>query len=175
MHVQSFAFLSALALAVTAQPVHVVAEESNVQERATGCVPAVVFAVRGSDDQQTTLGYNPRYSDLPEGMTNAANAVINKNGGGSLRPLNYPAIAASQQNLDSGDYQRSVNQGISTLQQDIVNYVNQCPSGKVFVLGYSQGAQVTSSALAGAPNYPPLKAHGRRKLHVIKTMSSNSC
>ncbi|EME45634.1 carbohydrate esterase family 5 protein [Dothistroma septosporum NZE10] len=179
MHVPSIALFGGLALSAMASPLpdsassagfDAVSDVSDVEKRATTCVPAVVFAVRGSDDQQTTPGYNPRYSELPSGMTAAANAVISKNGGQSstgLRPLNYTAISATQTNLANGWYQQSVNGGIGALQQVIVDYVNQCPTGKIFVMGYSQGAQVTSSALAGSPAFAPLKAKGRLTAGVI--------
>nr|POE56391.1 acetylxylan esterase 2 [Quercus suber] len=179
MHFQSLTLLSALAVSAFATPVpdsasaanfDAAAEARDVEKRAQPCVPAVVFAVRGSDDQQTTLGFNPRYNQLPSGMTAAANAVFSKNGGDAstgLRPLNYPAISASQTNLANGNYGRSVDQGIGALQQVIVDYVNQCPTGKIFVMGYSQGGQVTSGALAGNPSHAPLKAKGRLTAGVI--------
>lgn len=133
---------------------------------------AVVFAVRGSDGNWNSLANDPAYNQLPSGMTAVANDVIAKAGSGYLMPIMYPSINPSQENLSNGNYQRSVAIGTNNLQQAILSYVNACPNGKIFVEGYSQGAQVVSGALGGCTpgwcSYAPIKAHNRSKSTVLR-------
>lgn len=138
------------------------ASPMRLEERSAKCPPAVVFAVRPTDTNQTTLGYNPRYNILPTAMNDTANAVVKKAGGKSyVDYIQYPAI-----NPATGMYPQSVQMGITALQGAITNYTNECPVGQVFVMGYSQGAQVMSSALGGSPPLS-LAAQARSKPLVI--------
>ena len=132
----------------------VVASPIALEKRVQCTTGAVVFAVRGSDSSRLSDNVNPTYSQLPSGMTAAANAVIPKAGSGYVQAVAYPAAAGSTQY-----YTRSVDDGIHALQDNILAYINACPSGKIFVLGFSQGAQVMTGALAGSTVADPVKAH----------------
>lgn len=46
----------------------------------------------------------------------------------------------------------------------IYNYIHACPNGDIFVLGFSQGAQVTTDALAGIADAAALNIHGQRNV-----------
>lgn len=128
---------------------------------------AVVFAVRGSDGNWDSLSTDPAYNQFPSGMNAVANFAIGKAGSGYMQAIPYPAIVASSENLANGNYQQSVAIGTNALQQAILSYVDACPNGKIFVEGYSQGAQVVSGALGGCtPGFcsnAPIKAHNRSK------------
>lgn len=131
---------------------------------------AVVFGVRGSDTHNS-LDTDPAYDQLPSGMNDAATAVIKQAGGDSTNSyytaVPYPAITPSAENLQNGMYTESVAIGINETQSLITQYVNNCPDGKVFVLGFSQGAQVVSGALGGCtPGFcsnTGVDAHDRSK------------
>lgn len=140
------------ALAAVASPV-------SLQKRVACTNGAVVFAVRGSDPNWSSLSVDPQYADIGTPMTDVANAIISKAGGGSLHAIQYPAINPPTNGYQ--DYQQSVNMGIQALQNAVISYVNSCPNGRIFIMGYSQGGQVVSGALAGSQVAGPLKVHGR--------------
>lgn len=126
---------------------------------------AVVYCVRGSDPTWESDSPDPNYNQLPQGMTDTANAIVQKHGG-YVVPISYPSIDASSANENDGKYQQSVQMGVNALHDAIVNYVAACPTqGKVFVLGYSQGAQVVSGVLGGCQSSfcsnQPIDAHRR--------------
>lgn len=134
---------------------------SPIEKRVQCTNGAVVFAVRGSDPNWSSLDTNPNYAQLPSGMTNVANAIISKAGSGYLQAVAYPAINPPTNNYQ--DYEPSVQDGVKALTNDILSYINACPQGKVFVMGYSQGAQVVDSALGGTSQNSPIDAHSRSK------------
>lgn len=159
MRLMQVSYLTALTVPLT------MGSPLSRQRRVTCTDEAVVFALRGSDPAQSTLGPNPRYNDLPAGMTNTANGVISKAGGNSyLQPIQYPAVKPDPPS--NSLYKQSVSQGAQALKTAILDYVDNCPKGKIFILGYSQGAQVTSITLGGNE---PLPAGARGKSGSCKT------
>lgn len=153
MHFQQSTILASAGLLATT------AFASPIEKRVQCTNGAVVFAVRGSDPNWSSLDTNPAYNQLPQGMTNVANAIISKAGSGYLQAVAYPAINPPTNNY--ADYDPSVQDGVKALTNDILAYVNACPNGKIFVMGYSQGGQVVSSALGGTSENSAIKAHNR--------------
>ena len=113
MHFQQLAAIAALATTALSLP-------SGLEKRSQTCTNgAVVFVVRGSDLQQETLGYNPRYNQQPVGTVNTANAIIQKAGGNSyMSSIQYPAIDPA-----SGQYGQSVQDGVAAIQGAILDYI----------------------------------------------------
>ncbi|KAF7547845.1 hypothetical protein G7046_g8878 [Stylonectria norvegica] len=59
-----------------------------------------------------------------------------------IQALDYPAQLEP--------YLPSQTQGVATLTEVVRNYVVQCPTSKIVLLGYSQGAHVIADMLCGA-------------------------
>jgi hypothetical protein len=57
---------------------------------------------------------------------------------------------------ENTDVSKSVPIGVADAQRLITNYHSACPKGKIVLMGYSQGAIVTGSTLAGGPAYVPI-------------------
>lgn len=62
----------------------------------------------------------------------------------SADPVDYPARLD-----DERIYLGSVMQGTRNARQQIEDYAAKCPSGKIVLVGYSQGAQVVGDAVCG--------------------------
>ena len=77
-----------------------------------------------------------------EGSVGAITAQIQSLiAGSSSEGIVYPATLE--------DYQSSESQGAAAMVQAITDYVQACPTSKIALLGYSQGAQVIGDALGG--------------------------
>jgi hypothetical protein len=57
---------------------------------------------------------------------------------------------------ENTDVSKSVPVGVADAQRLITNYHAVCPNNKIVLMGYSQGAIVSGSALAGGPAYVPI-------------------
>ncbi|KAJ5115839.1 hypothetical protein N7456_000187 [Penicillium angulare] len=75
-------------------------------------------------------------------VTKGIAAQIN---GSIATPILYPATEGNPV------YFESVANGTLLLRNALTDYVQKCPDSKIAVLGYSQGAQVTTNALCGMP------------------------
>ncbi|CAI4212382.1 unnamed protein product [Parascedosporium putredinis] len=74
---------------------------------------------------------------------NLGQAVAGLIPGSRVQGVDYPA------SLDNPGYFDSVKNGTKTLRDNLVEYAAACPNGKVAVMGYSQGAQITANAICG--------------------------
>lgn len=70
-----------------------------------------------------------------------ANNVSDKISGSVVVPLEYPATISN--------YSTSEAAGVEALTDLLTSYIALCPSAKIALLGYSQGAQVTADTLCG--------------------------
>ncbi|KAL7963774.1 carbohydrate esterase family 5 protein [Trichoderma compactum] len=61
-------------------------------------------------------------------------------------PVDYPATLS--------DYETSEGDGVKAMQLLINNYSQACPGNKIAILGYSQGAQVSSDSVCGSAGEP---------------------
>jgi acetylxylan esterase len=110
--------------------------------RATCYSGVYVIGARGSEEAagfgSTASVVNGVLADIP--------------GSGSVA-LDYPASV-----LDPV-YPDSVTDGINALITLVNNYVSSCPGGKIVLVGFSQGGNVITDALAGGVDKPtPLPA-----------------
>jgi len=96
-----------------------------------GCASGVhIIAARGSTEPQG------------EGPLQNVSALIEQSIPGSDdAAVIYPA--------DLVPYESSEEQGVTNMTQMITSYVQQCPSAKIVLLGYSQGGQIVGDILNG--------------------------
>lgn len=103
----------------------------------------------------------------------------------SIEALDYPAISISDSFgfvLLTGDYDRSVAEGVDALHHRLEAIASTCPLTDVVLVGYSQGAQVIKLALEGAtPRHrvaavvllaDPTRSIAERALHRLGDVSA---
>jgi len=74
-------------------------------------------------------------------------AILRKIPGSEATVVIYP---------ESTDVKTSVPIGVAATQKLLTDYYHACPRSRTVLVGYSQGAIVTGSALAGGPAYVPV-------------------
>jgi len=94
------------------------------------CPPSHLIVARGSLE-----------SPGPGSMATLAEKIIAANPGTTVESIEYPAT------IDN--YATSSVNGTMATEQQLTAFVQKCPSSKVAMLGFSQGAQVVGDALAG--------------------------
>lgn len=93
------------------------------------------------------------------------NAILAKIPGSSASAVSYPA---------SPDINNSIAAGVKDTQQQITDYYNACPSGKIVLMGYSQGASVVGNAIAGGGQpVPPSAAPGPAATPISQSIGAN--
>jgi hypothetical protein len=114
----------ALATVAVATPAHAVASSG-------GCAQVSIITARASTES------------AGEGITGAlVTQVVNASAQTVSRAsVSYPATL--------NNYNNSSLQGINALKTQLTNLVNSCPNTKVVLMGYSQGAHVSTDVLAG--------------------------
>lgn len=75
-------------------------------------------------------------------LANISTRVMEQLPGSNAEAVVYPAT------LDG--YQNSEGQGVAAMTQLVNSYAQACPSSKVVLMGYSQGAQVTADTVCGS-------------------------
>lgn len=117
-----------------------------------GCVDVHIVGVRGS-------GQSAGFGGQAGGVVDGIEAALTGRGlSVTSEALDYPAISVSDSFglvLLTGGYDASVSQGIDALRATLGSTEPSCPSTEFLLVGYSQGAQVIKSALAGIqPSFP---------------------
>lgn len=116
----SFAFV-AVAAAVPA----------SLESRQTTCAAGVhLIVARGT--------FEPQGHSLQDPIVSA---IVNKIPGSDATQVVYPASPI--------DITGSLASGVANAQQQINDYVAACPSSKIVLMGYSQGAQVIGDSISG--------------------------
>lgn len=112
---------------------------SFIPPKARDCAPVMFVGVRGSG--QT--------ADQYEGLGSTVLAVKQRLAGYfpgmSTDPIGYTATKVDLGNLlgsYGSDYVESVNNGIAALKGDLAYIFKYCPTAKIVIAGYSQGAHV---------------------------------
>jgi Cutinase len=108
--------------------------------RQSGCASGVhIIAARGSTEPQ---GEGP--------LQNVSSLIEQSIPGSNDIAVVYPA--------DLVPYESSEEQGVTNMTNMITSYVQQCPTGKIVLLGYSQGGQIVTDVLGGGSygGTPPL-------------------
>ncbi|KAA1418180.1 cutinase family protein [Mumia zhuanghuii] len=101
---------------------------------AVTCKPFTFIGVRGTEDgQQASMG-----TRLPTAQL----AFTQKKGAANVQSdyVSYPA---------SFNYLASMSSGRTALKAKITAYVNGCPSTKIALVGYSQGAHIVGDVVVG--------------------------
>ena len=116
------------------------------------CADVHIIGIRGS-------GQSAGYGDQAAGVVDGIEAALMRRGiSVTAEPLDYPAISVSDSLglvLITGAYDASVRAGTDELRATLDAMDPLCPSTEFVLVGYSQGAQVIKSALAGIqPSIP---------------------
>lgn len=114
---------------------------------ADGCADVSVIGARGSGQ----VGYGSQVGDVVAGIVSDAERI-----GLSVddTPLDYPAISLADSfglALFTGEYDRSVETGVTALTGELDRIRADCPSSRIVLIGYSQGAQVIKQTMASRP------------------------
>lgn len=122
----------------------------------TTCADIVLLGVAGSGDR--TPAKMKSFGGYGETVHNVLNRIESDIKTSSYRTtrvttykkeaLNYPAAGLPKKLSEVAPYVKSADTGVTKLRDRITYYRKTCPSAKVVVVGYSQGAWVTHAALA---------------------------
>ncbi len=110
------------------------------------CSMVHVIGARGSGQPS---GFGDQVGPVVTSIT-AATTSIGRSA--TFEALDYPAISISDSlglALINGEYDASVRAGVNALWAAIGRVSRACPSTDIVLVGYSQGAQVIKTALAG--------------------------
>ena len=113
------------ALAVEATPALAVAAP------ASPCATASTLVARASTEKQGPGAIGALSEEIQKGVT----ATV------SERSVVYPAALSP--------YEPSVVKGDEAIKKELTEQVEKCPSQKIVLLGYSQGAQIVGDVLGG--------------------------
>jgi len=113
------------------------------------CTAVTLYGVRGSGEPIS----GPYGMSTTVGNTVARAVAEIRGKGRSVRALNVPYEAAAVDTIvsDPSRFQNSMHIGQLLLNSMITKRVKQCPGTRIGVVGYSQGAGVTSETLRGLP------------------------
>ena len=95
------------------------------------CATVHVIAARGSTEPAGTGVIGSLVTDIQSGVS----ATV------SMQAVNYPALLFP--------YDQSSTAGDTAVKQELTAEVQQCPSQRIVLVGYSQGAQIIGDAIAG--------------------------
>ncbi|CAG8155082.1 unnamed protein product [Penicillium olsonii] len=76
------------------------------------------------------------------------NGLLSAYSGATAEAISYPACGG-QASCGSVSYSSSVSQGIAAVASAVNAYNKECPSTKLVLVGYSQGAEIIDAALCG--------------------------
>lgn len=112
---------------------------------ADGCSDVAIIGASGSG--QTG------YGEQVEAVVDAVVREVGRSGMSvTAGPIDYPAVSISDNfglALFNGDYNRSVGIGAANLVDRLDTLARDCPATRIVLIGYSQGAQVVKTAMAG--------------------------
>jgi cutinase len=139
-------FITATVLASTCLASVAVATPAEAAARVvtTGCAKVTIIGARGSGQFLGTAGLGQLSGFGPQVANAATNAVSRLSPLTTVRydRLLYPAVDADFYQFRSGAYAASVASGIARLNVQVAYFVRTCPSTKIFLIGYSQGAEI---------------------------------
>lgn len=112
---------------------------------ADGCSDVAIIGASGSGQ----TGYGEQVESVVDVL---ARGAAQSGMSVTAQPLDYPAVSISDNfglALFNGDYNRSVGIGAANLADRLDALRRDCPATQVVLIGYSQGAQVVKTAMAG--------------------------
>jgi acetylxylan esterase len=98
--------------------------------RQAPCPPSHLIVARGSTEPPG-----------PGLLITLADKVMAMNPGTTMETIVYPATLEN--------YENSAANGTQAVQQQLTSFVQKCPSSKIAMMGFSQGAQIMGDALGG--------------------------
>lgn len=149
-------------LSVLGRPLASVLIAATIATANAQCYSGVyMILARGTDE--------PQGGSILETVAAAVEAAVPNS---AASEVVYSAITGS-------GFYGSVADGVNNAQQQMQDYYNQCPTSKMVVMGYSQGALVTSGTMAGtslggsyiAPLASNIGDNGE-SMHFCKQMTS---
>lgn len=149
------ATLAALTAFTTSSPI------ISPRQQPTCVSGAYILHARGSTETEAEDATLPVVAEIMAAVPNSAE-----------QDIEYPAVIIS----DDSFYSSSVRDGINDLISKIEAYVSACGVGsQIVLLGYSQGGNVISSALAGGLVHPvPLGMSYRKYSKLISPFEPRS-
>ncbi|KAL9119013.1 MAG: hypothetical protein Q9187_004433 [Circinaria calcarea] len=128
-----------------------------IEQREAACTPIHIIAARGSTE-----------APGPGAIGSLATLIQAANPGTDLESITYPALLGkiewrprkivgsmlTRTNVVPYDFSSSA--GTAAVSSQLTAYVRRCPSSKVVLLGYSQGAHILLDSLCGGGGYPGL-------------------
>jgi Tol biopolymer transport system component len=112
------------------------------------CGDLKFFGARGSGQASNDHGgYGKEIASTLTFVENLLPARTNL----QAQAVDYPAIAVNwwQPSYYVADYQASEAAGVESLQFDVLQYIRNCPTKKIILAGYSQGADVVGDTFLG--------------------------
>lgn len=131
--------LSAFCLASLASAA--ILDHASLNGRAVPCYPGVYVVVARGTFEYLELGSTYGFQG------SVVDAILKKIPGSNATVIKYP---------ENTDIKTGVPIGVAAVQKALTDYYAACPTSKTVLMGYSQGAIVIGSALAGGPAYVPI-------------------
>jgi len=119
--------------------IHNVVRADNSSSNATACATGVHIIVARASTEKPGQGI----------IGAVASQVTDAVPGSDSEAVEYPATLT--------DYLASEASGVAAMQKLIESYATRCPSSKIALMGYSQGAQVAGDVMCGTSeaNFSP--------------------
>ncbi|KAH6909772.1 triacylglycerol lipase [Coprinopsis sp. MPI-PUGE-AT-0042] len=124
-------------LAIVFGAAAVIAAPTDIEALKVTCKAVHIVYARGTNDKPADLG-----GSVGPGFKAAVTKSLNAKGKSlNFQPISYPAVLGGY--LIGGD-----RGGATTMANTVTSIAKSCPSAKIFLAGYSQGAQVVHLAAA---------------------------
>ncbi len=150
--------MSSLACAAAVAGSALVGLSTGVANAAPGCPDVHWIGAAGSGERGPEETLNGGMGRVVFQSFNALQQLLQRDGRTmTAEAVEYPATAVPEDGgvLDWANFMSSVDTGVAALGAQYESFVQQCPTTKVVLAGYSQGAMVVHRnlhALAGSPN-----------------------
>lgn len=124
---------------------------TRAQVLTTGCASVTIIGARGSGQPQVEAGRGALSGFGEQVAAVATEATKGLHAPTTVRydPLVYPAVGANPTSIATLAYTQSVNAGAAALKSRVGDFARLCPSTKIVLIGFSQGAQVVHQGAAG--------------------------
>jgi Cutinase len=127
------------------------APPAPAQVLTTGCASVTIIGARGSGQPQVEAGRGALSGFGEQVAAVATEATKGLHAPTTVRydPLVYPAVVANPTSIATLAYAQSVNAGAAALKVRVGDFARLCPSTKIVLIGFSQGAHVVHQGAAG--------------------------
>ncbi|GAA4394750.1 hypothetical protein GCM10023147_27170 [Tsukamurella soli] len=149
------ALVGAPALAATVLVAPVVPGLAAAASAAPVCADYTVIGAAGSGEGGEDGGLGPLVAGVADGFAASARAEGKT---ATVRAVHYPAAAVPQDISGIGPFLASIETGAADTQGDFGIVTRACPSTRVVLIGYSQGAAAVHRALQRLGDRPQIAA-----------------